>query len=169
MPKEKRKERAKTSFDDGAREWLKVFRKPECLPVEFVRLIAAWEAFNRYYRNRYSNIRVDCRAIAEFASTHSECWREAVNTRSVERKVAHLVNLGSVFDMWGACPGSRGPSTIEDPRDLQQVVRHIYRIRCNLFHGGKQPKRKQDREIADAAAAALVAMIDCLNLNASRG
>ena len=41
-----------------------------------------------------------------------------------------------------------------------QVLRTIYQIRCNLFHGGKSPHNRRDRDLVRRAQAVLTTFID---------
>lgn len=43
--------------------------------------------------------------------------------------------------------GSRDPIEIRDEDDFENIVRAIYRIRCNLFHGGKSANESRDLKL----------------------
>jgi hypothetical protein len=56
-----------------------------------------------------------------------------------------LVGVGEVENMH---PKHRGKIVrLIDADDFGQVIRFIYQIRCNLFHGGKSPVNTKDRAL----------------------
>lgn len=47
--------------------------------------------------------------------------------------------------------GKRGPISVQDENDFANIVLAIYRIRCNLFHGGKQANDPRDFKLVTVA------------------
>ena len=61
-----------------------------------------------------------------------------------------LKNLCPIHDMR---PNRRGePRTIKDINNIEEVVRAVYQIRCNLFHGAKNPNDTRDDQLVSLAA-----------------
>lgn len=57
---------------------------------------------------------------------------------STPHKTVPLNGLKGVHEVENMHPNHRGEFVyLDDSNDLGQVVRFIYQIRCNLFHGGK--------------------------------
>jgi len=58
-------------------------------------------------------------------------------------------------------PGRRSrPKTINNLRDLTQVIDSIYRVRCNLFHGGKDINEIGDIALISASGKALYYILE---------
>ncbi|PIQ66913.1 MAG: hypothetical protein COV95_01615 [Candidatus Zambryskibacteria bacterium CG11_big_fil_rev_8_21_14_0_20_40_24] len=51
--------------------------------------------------------------------------------------------------------GQRQPISINDESDFENIVEAIYRIRCNLFHGGKDANDLRDQVLVQDAAMIL--------------
>lgn len=51
--------------------------------------------------------------------------------------------------------GRRKPICIKDENDFSNIVWAVYRIRCNLFHGGKQANDPRDLKLVTAAQRVL--------------
>lgn len=51
--------------------------------------------------------------------------------------------------------GSRPPISIKDENDFENIMEAIYRIRCNLFHGGKDADDTRDQVLVKNAAMVL--------------
>ena len=64
-----------------------------------------------------------------------------------------LLRIGRVEDMR---PRHRGEYIeLSDISDFEQVVRFIYQIRCNLFHGGKSPVDTNDARLVSLSTKIL--------------
>ena len=57
-----------------------------------------------------------------------------------------LLELHEVYDMR---PSQRGkkPEILSDISNFKEVIKFIYQVRCNLFHGGKNPNIERDKEL----------------------
>lgn len=65
----------------------------------------------------------------------------------------NLRNLSPVEDMR---PGHRGEHReLNDIDNLEEVVWFIYQIRCNLFHGSKDPMNPRDANLVELAGELL--------------
>jgi hypothetical protein len=52
------------------------------------------------------------------------------------------------------------------PAKLEQLLRTIYQVRCNLFHGEKSPQSFRDRDLvfaSDRILARFIAATDCFD------
>jgi hypothetical protein len=73
-----------------------------------------------------------------------------------------LKKLSPLEDM---CPGHKGNFTrLKDTDDLDEVTRFIYQIRCNLFHGSKNPNNGRDNRLISSAGDFLGKWIRCAHL-----
>lgn len=75
------------------------------------------------------------------------------NASRAQSLLKNLRNLSPVEDMR---PGHRGKLTeLKDINDLEEVVLFIYQIRCNLFHGSKDPMNSRDANLVEMAGELL--------------
>lgn len=66
--------------------------------------------------------------------------------------------IGRVEDMR---PNHRGEYVyFTDIENFEQIVRFLYQIRCNLFHGGKSPVNTNDQRLVTLAAKVLTPWIE---------
>lgn len=68
-----------------------------------------------------------------------------------------LKSLCPIKDM---SPGSTKSINITDPENLEQVIRAIYQIRCNLFHGSKNTMSSRDSNLVEFAGKYMRDMVD---------
>lgn len=67
--------------------------------------------------------------------------------------LANLRNLSSIEDMR---PNHRGRKVyLNDTENLEEVVNFIYQIRCNLFHGSKNPMNSKDANLVELSGMIL--------------
>lgn len=88
------------------------------------------KAFVKYYGSWYKAI---------YPTTFSDLFKESIDALSKT----------SVIDM---TPNSkRQPLTINNKADLKEVIDIIYRIRCNLEHGGKQMVEERNIDLVESS------------------
>lgn len=69
-----------------------------------------------------------------------------------------LKKIGKVEDMR---PNHRGEYVyFNDAESFEQVMRFIYQVRCNLFHGGKSPVNTNDKRLVSLGAKLLAPWIE---------
>lgn len=69
------------------------------------------------------------------------------NSSRTQSLLANLRNLSPIEDMR---PNHRGELTeLNDINNLEEVVWFIYQIRCNLFHGSKDPMNLRDANLVE--------------------
>jgi hypothetical protein len=78
-------------------------------------------------------------------------YDEALGSSWFEGKIEELKRLSPIQD-----PRGRGaPVNINDVCNFGQICEAIYRIRCNLFHGGKTPTSNRDVKLVTVAGEIL--------------
>ena len=112
----------------------------------FMRFVACWMAFNAEYSS-------DARGLNEWEAIKQFAVRESLvqhhqqlltnDTYSAAVNVIGATGVGSDRD------GRR--HRINSVEELDEVLRCVYQIRCNLIHGGKHPANIRDRELCEAA------------------
>jgi hypothetical protein len=71
-------------------------------------------------------------------------------------KTGPLNGLAGVREVENMHPNHRGEFVyLTDINDFGQIIRFMYQIRCNLFHGGKSPAKPRDRDLTRWSAMIL--------------
>lgn len=69
-----------------------------------------------------------------------------------------LKGIGQIEDMR---PNHRGEFVyLDDLDDFESVIKFLYQIRCNLFHGGKSPVNSNDRRLVSLSSKLLQNWLD---------
>ena len=67
-----------------------------------------------------------------------------------------LISLKNISPIEDMRPNHRGEyKELKDTNNLEEVVRFIYQIRCNLFHGSKSPINSRDTNLVDLSGRLL--------------
>lgn len=67
--------------------------------------------------------------------------------------LANLKNLSPIEDMR---PNHRGEKThLNDINNLEEIIWFVYQIRCNLFHGSKNPMDNRDANLIELSGRVL--------------
>ncbi|MBI2012230.1 hypothetical protein HYS91_05695 [Candidatus Daviesbacteria bacterium] len=75
------------------------------------------------------------------------------NASRAQSLLKNLRNLSPVEDMR---PGRKGKyKELKDINNLEEVVWFIYQIRCNLFHGSKDPINSRDASLVELSGELL--------------
>lgn len=97
-----------------------------------------------------SSLDTDSERLAWLLNTDNllrSCWQDLTGKKEY---LGVLKAIGSVEDMR---PGHRGKYVnLHDTNSLEQVLKFIYQVRCNLFHGGKSPTNRHDKLLVEASA-----------------
>jgi hypothetical protein len=129
----------------------------------FVRFILYWFCFNTWLTN-LSNKDNDRQAIDWFINNDS-CLKRATenfwHSNQTQSILRNLQNQRAVYDMR---PGRHKSVEIENINDLGQVVNYIYQIRCNLFHGSKNPNDPRDQSLVELSSMILCKWIELANV-----
>ena len=145
----------------------------------FFRFAAAWIAFNAMY----SDITDVSLELCDSAMVDRFCRRQNVWQahkrlhRSVqpyaaataiitEKAVFDVRRVGLEEDDFVAARREDEAEyfdTVGSSRDFRRMMRVIYRIRCNLFHGGKRLYNPRDVELIDASQEVVLGLVRELN------
>ena len=103
-----------------------------------------WRAFDAYLNSEFPNNNVGKR-IEDFVK-HYESWYKTNYPDGFSSRFRESIDSLSKISVNDMTPDSkRKPVTIKNKNNLKEVIDVIYRIRCNLEHGGKQ--MSEDRNI----------------------
>jgi len=76
-----------------------------------------------------------------------------------------LVSLKTFAPIEDMRPNHRGDFVnLQNIENFEEVIRFIYQIRCNLFHGAKSPANVRDKNLVDLASKFLKKWIECAHL-----
>ena len=79
-------------------------------------------------------------------------WLDILSPKTKSR-LANLKNLSPIEDMR---PKHRGENTyLNDIQNLGEIIRFIYQVRCNLFHGSKNPMNEKDANLVELSGRIL--------------
>lgn len=86
--------------------------------------------------------------------SNSDIVREFNRARGSEVFTSYLNSLANLQPM-NDSRGIRGPIFIRDKTDFEGLVRGIYMVRCNLFHGGKEVDDIRDQKLVSISGKIL--------------
>ena len=96
-----------------------------------------WRAFDAFICSEFPNNQVGKRIeafVKQFESWYKTNYPDGLSSRFRES-----IDIMSRYEIIDMTPHSkRKPVTISNKDNLKEVIDVIYRIRCNLEHGGKQ-------------------------------
>ena len=109
----------------------------------FFKFVATWVAFNAFYAEMFPELSGQDRNQVEKYSDLPETKKiHLALLKDQQYKAAVLF-----FCM-------QGVRDLAKPRDLydtQTIFKQVYKVRCNLFHGGKLPKNPRDYSLVENA------------------
>lgn len=145
-----------------ARSWLK---KAEAENDDFDRFVSAWFAFNAVYGQRFDGD--ERRAIGDLL--HDPEFRlpdPAIRTMLANPGVRYFVDRDSpIRSTRGDGRDTRGEQIRLRNKGwppiqrLHALLRILYQVRCNLFHGDKMYTSELDQEVVRHAANALIPVV----------
>lgn len=78
-------------------------------------------------------------------------WKD-IQSSVTKSWLANLKNLSPIEDMR---PNHNRKVYLNNTEDIGEVVKFIYQIRCNLFHGAKDPMNSRDANLVELAGMIL--------------
>ena len=108
----------------------------------FFKFVATWVAFNAFYAEMFPEKENDTKQIEKYSDLPETKKIHLALLKDQQYKAAVLF-----FCM-------QGVRDIEKPRDLfdtKTIFKQVYKVRCNLFHGGKLPKNPRDYSLVENA------------------
>jgi hypothetical protein len=140
--------------DDLAKEWRRWAEQqvPEGEQGIFMRFIALWVAFNAVYVSRYDgdSVVTELTKIQQIASKLSDFHRSHLARDHDYSAAVHDMSRRSVYNTMAGIE-----FRINNPRSIRSVLKHIYYVRNNLFHGRKVPSELHDRVLVSNGVVVL--------------
>lgn len=153
--------RFEMSLYDIIGPWAKL-AKGESIDTDnpFIRFISIWIAFGGIYtalfdstsenqRIRKFSDRLDMKGRHNMLLGSEEEYKDAVEAIA-EKGILDINNLEG------------DPLRIYDKKELRQVLRCVYQVRCNLFHSGKDINDPRDIKLVSASFTIISKLIDPL-------
>ncbi len=122
----------------------------------FSSFVFSWFCFNAWIELN-SNKDTDAgmmKELTEQSRQHAElvnAFQELETDEVFKQHLSILTANCPIYDQRGL----KEPLIIKDERDFENIVWAIYRIRCNLFHGGKNAGDPRDQLLVTHAGAIL--------------
>ena len=109
----------------------------------FFKFIAMFIAFNAIYDCRYESEYDPARKIQKFSDDNfmKERHKNLLNTDTEYKNAVECLAEKGIINMQKS---NDEPFKINRLEYLNQVMRCIYQVRCNLFHGDKSPGEPRD-------------------------
>jgi len=124
------------------------YEKAKSEADEFSKFVFLWFCFNAWlaYRTQEDHDRKMLELLkAEDSSTKDMKaeYDRAFSGSSFKERIKDLKTLSPIYDS----RNKYDPVTINNVTNFPDICEAIYRIRCNLFHGGKTPDDNRDRKL----------------------
>ncbi len=119
-------------------------------PDFYVRFILYWFCFNAWI-TYLSQVDSDSKAIQWFLDNDNDLMKVRDNFWKSSATQATLNELKNQSPVWDNRPGHENNSdkNLNDIDNVREVVWFIYQIRCNLFHGTKNPNDRRDSQLVE--------------------
>ncbi len=117
----------------------------------FFKFVASWVAFNAFYAEMFPKPSKDSIQVEKYSSSDTAKRKHADLLENPEYKAA-----AEFFCRQGV----RGESVPSSLYDTKAIFTHLYRVRCNLFHGGKMPENPRDYKLVESAYAIVSRIVE---------
>lgn len=124
----------------------------------WVRFVLYYLIFDAFISDGSGSGRDESKLVWFFENDNSlkESFRGGWKTKLIPQAKA-LRSFSPIRDMRS---GSTREVVLDDEEDIEQIIRFIYQIRCNLFHGSKDVMNERDSSLVDHAGQFLKDSID---------
>jgi len=131
----------------------------------FIKFFMLWICFNAWleYRSKMNRDADMLNWLIKQTSQNSDL----ISAYESQKKSNKASFQDSIKWLIKSCPisdsrGQRPDINIRNENDFENIIWVIYRIRCNLFHGSKQPNDSRDQKLVVFATNILNHWIACL-------
>lgn len=149
-----------TEVQETVKEWHRNKAKNE--NDQFYRFMCHWICFNAWLENQSGKsrdreminwLKAQSTKSSDIISAYEEMKATTVGSQNLTTLVAMAPILGSK---------GRQDISLRDIDDRDNVIEAIYRIRCNLFHGGKRSSNVRDTKLLTCVNHIMTKWIDAL-------
>ncbi len=140
----------KQKIKNLVKAWYENKAKRETDPV--FKFLCLWICFNAWldYRSDKNSDKEIINWLIIQTQESSDLISEYEHAKQTEpfcKNLEALAQMSPVYDS----RGHRDPIQIKDVNDRENIIRAIYKIRCNLFHGGKEANNTRDQKLVTCA------------------
>ena len=127
---------------------------------QFASFVFIWLCFNAWIEH-LSSKNTDAEMIKEVVERRQsmasiiEAYDSAISDDDLLKRSIRALVGESQEEPIKDTRGRKPPISIKDENDFENIVWATYRIRCNLFHGGKDANDLRDRVLVKLAAGIL--------------
>lgn len=117
---------------------------------EFYKLLCLWICFNAWLSHiveENSDARMIQSLIDNPSFDLSRAYRSMAQTTTGKQALIDFSSMSPIADSREMRP----EIVIRDAQDRESIIRGIYRVRCNLFHGGKNYNEIRDKKLVKCA------------------
>jgi hypothetical protein len=109
----------------------------------FFKFVATWVAFNAFYAEMFPKLsHQDREQIKKYSELHVTKSKHAELLKKQEYKAAVE---------YFCRQGVHDESDPSSHYDTKAIFNQVYKVRCNLFHGGKMPENPRDYKLVESA------------------
>ncbi len=119
-------------------------------------LIYVWIPFEAFTTSKF-NLRSADKRVEKFKEEYKDWFRSKTFSSTFNESMNELIKY-EVKDMRPVNPDP--PITITDRTKLEEIVDVVYRVRCNLFHGGKSSTEQKDIELMQFSFKVIYKILD---------
>lgn len=118
----------------------------------FMRFIALWVAFNAVYVSRYDgdSVATELSKIQQMACKLTDFHRSHLARDHDYSAAVYAMSRRSVYNAMAGIE-----FRFNNPHSIRNVLKHIYYVRNNLFHGRKVPSEHHDRVLVSNGVVVL--------------
>ena len=109
----------------------------------FFKFVATWVAFNAFYAEMFPE-------ISGYDKKQVEKYSDLPETKKIHSELLKDQQYKAVV-LFFCMQGVRDVAKPRDLFDTQTIFKQVYKVRCNLFHGGKLPKNPRDYSLVENA------------------
>ena len=137
----------------AAKQWL-LFSQSNTDPKrtpQFFQFVSTWIGFNALYSTDRKRGNPEPIVVSQFAFEQLE--RHHLHLLESDQEYIQALEYLQIRPVKNMRTGK--PVEITDRKDIHQVADCLYAVRCNLFHGDKDPGELRDQTVVDRASVVL--------------
>lgn len=119
-------------------------------------LIYIWITFEAFTTSKF-NLRSADKRVKKFEEDYKDWFKSKKFSSTFDSSLKELMKY-EVKDMRPVNPDP--PITITNIDNFEEIIDVIYRVRCNLFHGGKSSTEQKDIELLQFGFKVIYEILD---------
>lgn len=132
---------------------------------DWFKFAMVWFYFNNYYNDRYKHIQGEKNKVIEFAKNNTDYYNNSFFDNSIIEEFKRKDSDGNKKYVVNMNNQNQKAYFDEQHRGVEDFFKVLYQIRCNFFHGDKQPTNPYDKELVKWAEKNLIKFLKEVNLD----